>query len=97
MENKRLFGTDFTDLGYRLVKPEGIPAFMPIWKPAGRDRSAVHHGRLRSLICAEHPDCDPADEGSFIPAIMPEQRVLMRAAAAPERAGVLDGLCGSFG
>ena len=86
----------FTDLGYELVKPEGIPGFYTDLDTGRPGPKLCLMGELDSLICAEHPDCDPVTKAVHACGHHAQAAGLVGAAAALKQPGVLDGLCGSI-
>lgn len=86
----------FTDLGYDLVKPEGIPGFYTDLDTGRPGPKLCLMGELDSLICAEHPDCDPVTKAVHACGHHAQAAGLVGAAAALKQPGVLDGLCGSI-
>ena len=86
----------FTDLGYELVKPEGIPGFYTDLDTGRPGPKLCLMGELDSLICAEHPDCDPVTKAVHACGHHAQAAGLVGAAAALKQPGVLDELCGSI-
>lgn len=84
------------ELGYALNKPDQIPGFYTDLDTGRKGPKICIMGELDSLICADHPECDPETKAVHACGHNAQAASLLGVAAALKQPGVLDGLCGSI-
>ena len=84
----------FEDLGYSLIKAGDIPGFYTVVDTGKAGPEVLIMGELDSLICPNHPECDP--ETGYVHACGHHAQcaALIGIAAALKEPGVLEDLCG---
>ncbi|MBE6965770.1 MAG: amidohydrolase [Ruminococcaceae bacterium] len=84
----------FEKLGYELFRAEDIPGFYTVLDTGREGPEVLILGELDSLICADHPDADPATGAVHCCGHSAQCAALLGIAAALKEPGALDGLCG---
>ena len=86
----------FERLGYQVTRPEGITGFIADLDTGRPGPKVAILGELDSLICAEHPECDPETHAVHACGHHGQSAYLLGCAAAFAEPGALNGLCGSI-
>lgn len=86
----------FEKLGYNVVRPEGITGFIADLDTGRPGPKVAILAELDSLICADHPECDPATHAVHACGHHAQSAYLIGCAAAFAEPHVLDELCGSI-
>ncbi len=86
----------FEDLGYTLVKAGDIPGFYADLDTGKPGPKVAILGELDSLICGNHPDCNPDTKAVHACGHNAQCATLAGVAAALKQPGALDGMCGSI-
>lgn len=86
----------FEELGYKVRRPEGITGFIADIDTGRPGPKVAILAELDSLICAEHPDCDPETHAVHACGHHGQSAYLLGCAAAFAEQGALDELCGSI-
>lgn len=86
----------FRALGYELVEAGNIPGFYTDVDTGRPGPTVLVMGELDSLICATHPDADPATGAVHACGHCCQAAGLLGFAAALKEPGVLDGWCGKI-
>lgn len=84
----------FEQMGYELVRAGNIPGFYTVLDTGRPGPEVLIMGELDSLICPNHPECDP--ETGYVHACGHHAQcaALLGIAAALKEPGALDNLCG---
>lgn len=86
----------FEALGYKITRPEGITGFIADLDTGRPGPKVGIFAELDSLICAEHPECDPETHAVHACGHHAQSACMLGCAAAFAEAGALDELCGSI-
>ncbi|MBQ9796700.1 MAG: amidohydrolase [Clostridia bacterium] len=86
----------FEALGYELVKADGITGFYTQIDTGCEGPELLILGELDSIICPEHPECDPETGAVHACGHNAQCATLLGIAAALKEPGMLDGLCGKI-
>lgn len=86
----------FESLGYEVIRAEGITGFYTELDTGREGPTLLILGELDSLICTEHPDCDPETGAVHCCGHAAQCAALVGVAAALKEEGVLDGLSGKI-
>ncbi len=84
----------FRSLGYDLVMAEGITGFYTVIDTGRPGPEVLVLGELDSIICPEHPECDPTTGAVHSCGHNAQCAALVGVAAALKEPGVLDDLSG---
>ena len=84
----------FTELGYDIVKADGITGFYTVLDTGREGPEVLILGELDSIICPAHPDADPTTGAVHSCGHNAQCATLLGIAAALKEPGMLDGLCG---
>lgn len=87
---------EFGNLGYELVKPEGITGFVTTVDTGKPGPELLILGELDSIICPLHKDADPETGAVHSCGHNAQSATLLGIAAALREPGVLDGLSGKI-
>lgn len=94
VKTSRYLEERFEELGYILERPEGIPGFITRIDTGRAGPEVLVLGELDSVICAEHPECDPETGAVHSCGHCAQAAALLTIAAALREPGALDGLSG---
>ncbi len=86
----------FEDLGYTLTCPEDITGFVTTLDTGRVGPTVLIMAELDSLICATHPEADPATGYVHACGHHAQCAAMVGIASALKEEGVLDGLCGKI-
>ena len=86
----------FTDLGYDIVKADGITGFYTVLDTGREGPELLILGELDSIICPTHPDADPVTGAVHSCGHNAQCAALLGIAAALKEPGMLDGLSGKI-
>ena len=86
----------FTELGYTVTRPENITGFIADLDTGRPGPKVAIVAELDSLICAEHPECDPITHAVHACGHHAQSAYLVGCAAAFAEPGALKDLCGSI-
>ena len=86
----------FEDLGYTLEAPEDITGFLTTVDTGREGPTVLILAELDSLVCATHPEADPATGYVHACGHHAQCAAMVGIAAALKEEGVLDGLCGKI-
>ena len=86
----------FTELGYTVTRPENITGFIADLDTGRPGPKVAIVAELDSLICAEHPECDPDTHAVHACGHHAQSAYLVGCAAAFAEPGALKDLCGSI-
>ena len=86
----------FEDLGYTLEGPTDIPGFYTVLDTGREGPTVMIMAELDSLICATHPEADPATGYVHACGHHAQCAAMVGMAAALKEEGALDGLCGKI-
>lgn len=86
----------FESLGYEVIRAEGITGFYTELDTGREGPTLLILGELDSLICTEHPDCDPETGAVHCCGHAAQCAALVGVAAALKEEGVLDGFSGKI-
>ena len=86
----------FKSLGYELVMAEGITGFYTVIDTGRPGPTVLVLGELDSIICPEHPECDPETGAVHSCGHNAQCAALVGVAAALKEPGVLDELSGKI-
>lgn len=86
----------FAKLGYELTLAGDIPGFYAEADTGRPGPTVAVFGELDSLICASHPDADPATGAVHACGHCAQAAALLGLAAALQEPGALDGMCGKI-
>ena len=84
----------FRKLGYELTLAGDIPGFYTVLDTGRPGPEVLILGELDSLICPEHPECDPETGAVHCCGHSAQCAALLGVAAVLKQPGMLDGLCG---
>ncbi len=84
----------FTELGYDIVKADGITGFYTVIDTKREGPELLILGELDSVICPAHPEADPITGAVHSCGHNAQCAALLGIAAALKEPGMLDGLCG---
>lgn len=84
----------FEELGYSLVRAGDIPGFYTILDTGRPGPEILVLGELDSLICFDHPECDPKTGAVHSCGHCAQAAALLGVAAALKEPGVTDEMCG---
>ena len=85
---------EFEKLGYKLTYADGITGFYTVIDTGREGPEVLILGELDSIICPEHPECDPETGAVHSCGHNAQCAALLGIAAALKEKDVLDGLCG---
>ncbi len=85
---------NFEKLGYELNLAEDIPGFYTVVDTGRPGPTVMILAELDSVICPQHPDCDPETGAVHACGHHAQGATLLGLAGALKEPGVLDGLCG---
>ncbi len=85
---------NFEKLGYELTLAGDIPGFYTVVDTGVPGPTVLILGELDSVLCPEHPDCDPVTGAVHACGHHAQGAALLGIAGALKEPGVLDGLCG---
>lgn len=86
----------FTDLGYKLDKPNDITGFVTTLDTGKEGPTVLILGELDSIICPEHPECNKETGAVHSCGHNAQCAALVGIAAALKEAGILDKFCGKI-
>lgn len=86
----------FKDLGYDIVKPEGLTGFFTVVDTKKPGPEILVLAELDSVICPEHPDADKTTGAVHSCGHSAQCAAIVGVAAALKQQGALDGLCGKI-
>ena len=86
----------FTELGYSLVKAEGITGFYTKIDTGREGPELLILAELDSVICPAHPEADPVTGAVHACGHNAQCAALLGVAAVLKEPGVMDGLCGKI-
>lgn len=86
----------FEKLGYTVQRPDDITGFIADLDTGRPGPKIGIVAELDSLICAEHPECDPETKAVHACGHHGQSAYLLGCAAAFAESDALDGLCGSI-
>lgn len=86
----------FTDLGYKLDKPNDITGFVTTLDTGKEGPTVLILGELDSIICPEHPECNKETGAVHSCGHNAQCAALVGIAAALKEPGILDKFCGKI-
>lgn len=91
----RYLEAQFEALGYTLTRAGDIPGFIADLDTGRPGPKIAILAELDSLICGDHPECDPETKAVHACGHNAQSAYLVGCAAAMAMPGAMDGLCGS--
>ncbi len=86
----------FEKLGYELVRAENVPGFYTVLDTGKPGPEILILGELDSIICPEHPECNPETGAVHSCGHNAQCAALVGIAAALKEPGVIDNMCGKI-
>lgn len=86
----------YRDLGYKLKEAGNIPGFTADIDTGRLGPRILIFGEMDSLICNDHPDCDPETGAVHACGHNAQSAALLGIAEALVQPGIMDNLCGSI-